>query len=302
MKTKAESIALLARFFFVISFFQFVSHAQSDSTYFPLQKGNTWQYSWADKDCAGAEGFCDVLLFETWTTVTKSFTIKNKTYYELKTYGDSSYTNWFNFDTLYQDDHGSMYRYSNSGDKKWFDFSDTLPYQFSPKLNNVFQEGIYNWSTLVNDTPYSLQVSFAGYSDSIKVVYSEILGRLIIYNSCYTFKFFDAQRQEYPWDNRSHVDYFARGVGLVKSKGVTQGSWDRVLMYAKINGQIVYIRPTNHPGQKQNTLLRQSSNIHPGIYSTNGRKLMEDPKKLKRGIHAPAGIYLDPAIGIYSVK
>ena len=74
MKTKAESITLFARFFFVVSVFQFVSHAQSDSTYFPLQKDNTWQYMWSDKDCAGAEGFCDIILFETWTNVTKSFT------------------------------------------------------------------------------------------------------------------------------------------------------------------------------------------------------------------------------------
>ena len=213
------------------------------------------------------------------------------------------YTNLLNSDTLYQDDHGSIYRYSYSDDEKWFDFSDTLPYQFTPKLKNIFQQGIYYWNFPINDTPYSLQVSFAGYSDSIKA-YSKILNMLIPYNNCYTLKFLDEnqQRQNSYLGNRSHNDYFVRGIGLVKSIGLPPPSWDRMLMYAKINGQIVYIRPTNHPGQKQNTLLRQSSNIHPGIYSTNGRKLMEDPKKLKRGIHAPAGIYLDPAIGIYIVK
>lgn len=139
-------------------------------------------------------------------------------------------------------------------------------------------------------------------SDSIKIAYSSIFQKIFFFNQCYTFDFIDTQRPTNDYQNRSQIDYFSRGIGLVRSCGLWQGAWFRVLINAKINGQIVLALPSIKPGLRQNILVKKSSNIHSGIYSINGRKITENANMFKKGVNASAGIHLDPKIGLYIVN
>jgi hypothetical protein len=176
-----------------------------------------------------------------------------------------------------------------------------LPYQFSPAANNMIQRGIFFWggwtATPVNPPSpmYSLQVAFKGYTDSVKAIYSVLIHNPLIFNHCYTLQFIDTQSQSNMYNNSSHIDYFSRGVGLIRSSGLPPRSWTRILVSATINGRIVYTLPDN--AVRTPSAVAQKMGIRSGIYALNGRRLGGVDKVQKERINTHIGKYFNAKTG-----